>query len=171
MVSLSQAVVQAPSAMNLQSWSFVVLKDKELLQATYSDCAKQLCADAFKMQAKKHSLKEMLSDPAFNVMYNSGTLIVICAQRVGQHPDGDCCLDAENLMLAAHDSGLGTCPIGLAWPPFKQADVKNELNVPGDFLAGMPIIVCYPRRPSPPVDRKEPDVRYRSSPTACEAFF
>lgn len=101
----------------------------------------------------------MLSDSSFNIFYNSGTLIVIYAKPIGQHADWDCCLAAENLMLAAHEMGLGTCPIGLAWPLLERSDVKNNLNVPVDYLPVMPIIVGYPRKPAPSVERKEPDIR------------
>jgi nitroreductase len=101
----------------------------------------------------------MLTDPAYNIFYNSGTLILICAKPVGQHPEWDCCLAAQNLMLTAYDMGLGTCPIGLAWPLFDQPDIKQELNLPADYVAVMPIIVGYPRGALPPVERKQPEIR------------
>jgi hypothetical protein len=56
----------------------------------------------------------MLSDPAYNTFYNSGTLIVILAKSIGQHPDWDCCLAAQNLMLTVYDRSLGTSLIGLS---------------------------------------------------------
>jgi nitroreductase len=101
----------------------------------------------------------MLDDPSFNIFYNSSTLIVICAQPAGQHPDWDCCLAAQNLMLVAHDMGLGTCPIGLAWPLFELADAKKALNVPAEYQAVLPIIVGYPRTKPALVHRKPPDIR------------
>ena len=59
-------------------------------------------------------LETMLADPAFNIFYNAGTLIVIFAKPIGQHPDWDCCLAAQNLMLAAH--GMHLAPARLVWP-------------------------------------------------------
>jgi nitroreductase len=156
--SLIQAAIQAPSAVNSQPWAFVVVQDKVLLKR-YSDRAKILCARIFEAASTHKELMEKLSDPSFNIFYNSGTLIVVCAKPAGQHPDWDCCLAAQNLMLAAHDKGLGTCPIGLAWPLFEQPDVKKELNLPADYVAVMPIIVGYPRAAVPPVARKEPEIR------------
>jgi nitroreductase len=156
--ALVQAAIQAPSAINQQPWAFVVIQDKALLKV-YSDRAKVRCAETMKTGSMPEELKAMLSDPSFNIFYNSGTLIVIWAKPIGQHPDWDCCLAAENLMLAAHDIGLGTCPIGLAWPLLEQPEVKNELNVPFDYVPVMPMLVGYPRKPAPSVERNEPEIR------------
>jgi nitroreductase len=156
--TLIQAAIQAPSAMNCQPWAFIVIQDKGLLKK-FSDRAKWLCAQAFKTEPSTETLQQMLDDPSFNIFYHSGTLIVICAKPTGQHPDWDCCLAAQNLMLIAHDMGLGTCPIGLAWPLFEQADVKRELNIPPNHTAVMPVVVGHPRTKPTPIERKPPDIR------------
>ena len=156
--TLLQAAIQAPSAINQQPWAFVVIQDKSLLKR-YSDRAKVLCGEMVDAESMPEELKTMLSDPSFNVFYNSDTLIIVWAKPVGKHPDWDCCLAAENLMLAAHDMGLGSCPIGLAWPLLEQPNVKNELNVPFDYMPVMPIIVGYPRKPALSVERMEPEIR------------
>jgi nitroreductase len=156
--TLIQAAIQAPSAVNQQPWAFVIVQDKAILKR-YSDGAKILCAETMDRKSMPEELKAMLSDTSFNIFYKSGTLIVIYAKPLGEHPDWDCCLAAENLMLAAHDMELGTCPIGLAWPLLEQSDVKNELNVPFDYRPVMPIIVGYPRQPAPAVGRNAPEIR------------
>lgn len=155
--TLIRAAIQAPSAINLQPWAFVVIQDKALLKR-YSDRAKVLASEATEPAAAHPELKEMLSDPAFNIFYNAGTLIVICAKPVGQHPAWDCYLAAQNLMLAAHSLGLGTCPIGLAWTLLDQPDVKQELHIPMDYTPVVPIIVGYPRTRTTATERKEPEI-------------
>ena len=155
---LIQAAIQAPSAINQQPWAFVVIHDKALLKL-HSDRAKVLCGESMDAGSMPEELKAMLSDPSFNIFYTSGTLIVIYAKPIGQHPDWDCCLAAQNLMLAAHDMGLGTCPIGLAWPLLEQSNVKNDLYVPFNYVPVMPIIVGYPRKTAAPVGRNESEIR------------
>jgi nitroreductase len=155
--TLLWAAVQAPSAINSQPWAFVVIQDKSLLKV-YSDRAKVLCAKVFAADASHEKLMTMLADPEFNIFYNSATLIVICAKPIGQHPDWDCCLAAQNLMLTACDMGLGSCPIGLAWPLFDEPDVRQELNLPDGYKAVIPIILGYPRETLPPVERKKPEI-------------
>ncbi len=155
--ALIGAAIQAPSAINLQPWAFVVIQDKPLLKR-YSDRAKVLVRGTMDLTAAPAEINQILSDPAFNIFYNAGTLIVIYARPAGEHPDWDCCLAAQNLMLAAEDMGLATCPIGFAWSLLEQADVKQELKVPPDYVPVMPIIVGYPRQPTEPTPRKEPEI-------------
>jgi nitroreductase len=152
-----RAAIQAPSAINMQPWAFVVIQDKPLLKR-YSDRAKVLVRETMDLAAAPAELSQMLSDPAFNIFYNAGTLIVIYARPAGDHPDWDCCLAAQNLMLAAEDMGLATCPIGFAWSLLEQPDVKQELKVPVEYVPVMPIIVGYPRQPTAPTPRKEPEI-------------
>ena len=154
---LLQAATQAPSAMNEQPWEFVVIQDKPLLRS-YSDRAKALCVERMSSESSLAELKGMLDDPAFNIFYNSGTLIVICAKPVGQHPDWDCCFAGQNLMLAAHGLGLGTCPIGLAWPLFEREDIKSDLQIPAGYAAVLPIIVGHPKEPVKAVTKNPPKI-------------
>lgn len=156
-LDLLEAAVQAPSAMNEQPWAFVVIQDKSLLRA-YSDRAKALFQETMMPEREKSALKKMLSDPEFNIFYNSGTLIVICAKPVGQHPEWDCYLAGQNIMLTAHGLGLGTCPIGLSWPLFEQEDVRTELQIPAGYAAVLPIIVGYPKEPAKAVTRAAPKI-------------
>jgi nitroreductase len=156
---LIQAAVQAPSAMNLQPWAFVVVQDNALLKH-FSDRAKVLATEVMGAASMLGELRSALTDQTFNIFYNAGTLILICAKPVGEHPDWDCCLAAQNLMLAAHDLGLGTCPIGLAWPLFERPEVQQEMNIPLDYMPVLPIIVGYPSKPAPPVARNSPEILF-----------
>ncbi len=155
--ALIQAATFAPSAVNHQPWTFVVVQDKSLLKS-YSDRAKLLATQSAGLSSMPSPIKSMLADPTFNIFYNAGTLIIICAKPIGQHPDWDCCLAGQNLMLDAYAKGLGTCPIGFAWPLLEQPDVKQELKIAPEFTAVLPIIVGYPTQPPPPVPRNEPDI-------------
>ena len=57
---------------------------------------------------------------------------------------GDCCLAAQNLMLAAHAQGLGTCWIGFSSALFNDLDFQTELGIPQTLTAVSPLIVGYP---------------------------
>ena len=154
---LLDVAVHAPSAMNEQPWAFAVIQDPELLER-YSKRAKSLVLNSPQMTAKRADLQAMLKAPEFNVFYNSSTVIVIYAKPIGLHPDWDCCLAGENLMLAAKDKGLATCPIGLAWLLFDQPDVKKELNVPEDYVTVLPVILGYPAQAPAATSRKKPEI-------------
>jgi nitroreductase len=150
---LIDAAIQAPSAMNRQPWAFAVIQDERLLQRI-SDRSKQLVLAQIEpgMASSEHG--GMLQDPAFNVFYDARTLIVVCASPGDWPPNEDCCLAAQNLMLAAHGMGLGTCPIGFARGALNEPAMKHELGIPGDHTVVLPIIVGYVREHPAPTPRR-----------------
>ncbi len=165
--TLLEAAVQAPTAMHLEPWAFVVIQDRRLLKR-YSDQAKVLLTQeahahrgllrAPGASSSEEHLASMLADPDFNIFYDAGTLILVCARPMGSFVTADCWLAAENLMLAACALELGTCCIGLAVPLFNAPDVKRELGIPADVTAVAPIIVGVPAGPTPAVPRKPPEI-------------
>jgi nitroreductase len=150
---LIDAAVQAPTGMLLEPWSFVVVQDQELLKKI-SDRAIEIIQE----HGISPELQAMFARPEWNIFYNAGTLIIICAKPIGEHPDWDCCLAAENLMLAARDLGLGSCVIGFSWSALKQPDIKSLLGIPEAYQAIMPIIVGHPKQFPPSTGRKSPEI-------------
>jgi nitroreductase len=147
---LIDAAIHAPSAVNEQPWSFVVLQDRAVLRRI-SDRAKVLSLAHAKPGTTLWDHRGMLEDPSFNVFYDGGTLILVCSDSGASQRIEDCCLAAQNLMLAAHGLGLGTCPIGFAREALNELSLKGELGIPAGHSVVMPILVGYPReRPSPP---------------------
>jgi len=147
--TLLEAAVQAPTAMHLEPWGFLVIQDAALLRRL-SDGAKTLA------KAEPGSRLAQRATPEFNIFYDAGTLIVICGRPVGPFVAADCWLAAENLMLAACAMGLGSCCIGFAVPILNTPSVKRELGIPDDVTAVAPIIVGVPSGVTAPVGRKAP---------------
>ena len=161
---LLRAAVHAPTAIHLEPWAFAVVQDPVLLKRV-SDRAKTLAAmphvDAHRelpRTASSPRVPAMLIDPAFNIFYNAGTLIVICGKPMGPFVTADCWLAAENLMLAATALGLATCPIGFALAALGDREVKAELGIPSDVTAIAPIIVGAPASAPPATTRREPTI-------------
>jgi nitroreductase len=158
-LALLGAAVRAPTAVHAEPWAFVVLQDDAALKHL-SDRAKPLFvgeAHRAHLDPGGHLL-DIFASPEFNIFYNAGTLIVICAKPVGPFVVADCWLAAENLMLAAGAMGLGTCVIGSAVPALNTSDIKAELGIPAEFSAVAPIIVGHPGGETVPTARKEPRV-------------
>jgi nitroreductase len=155
---LLNAAVQAPSAMNAQPWAFLIVEGKDLLRE-YSDRAKRFLLGSLDPESPLHAYRDYLADREFNIFYDAGILVIFCAKNRDAGAAEDCCLAAENFMLAALDFGLGTCPIGFARPWLNTPEVKRELNIPAAYTAVMPIIVGYPTSvEAPPVTRMAPEV-------------
>ena len=131
--ALLDAAVRAPTAMHEEPWMFLVIQDRSVL-TRLSDRAKPLFAAQVRQSRTRHSFDAFL-DPAFNVFYDAGTLIVICTDRAGSFVAADCWLAAENLMLAAYGRGLGSCVIGSAVAALNLPEVKAELGLPEPVTA------------------------------------
>jgi nitroreductase len=164
-VGLLDAAIWAPSAVNAQPWAFGIIRDRTLLHG-YAERAKAIYLTgppvgelAGTNEPVLRFLREMLSEPGYDMFHGAGTLITIYATT----SDGvsDCYLAAQNLMLAACAMGLGTCPIGLSLPLLNQPDVKEELGVPASFVAALPIVVGHPADQPHTTTRNAPSVLYR----------
>ena len=151
------AAVQAPSAMNQQPWGFGVFHGHQRLR-DYSNRAKLHLLATYPAVFELHSRSELYENPSYDLFHGANTLIVIYATSGNLHPKEDCCLAAENLMLAAYGLGLGTCPIGFARPWFNLFETMRELDIPEHYSAVFPIVVGYPAGLTPAVAREEPNV-------------
>lgn len=155
-VELLHAAVQAPSAINQQPWAFAVFQGKERLKS-FSDRAKAHLATTLGPEVPETS-RGMIDDPQFNIFYNANTLIVICARPGGMNAAEDCCLAAQNLMLAAHAMGLATCPIGMARSWMNLPKVKMELGIPAPLSPVFPLIAGYAATQPEAVPRNAPEI-------------
>jgi len=154
---LISLATKAPSAMNSQPWAFVVINDKSKLRQYSSEAKALLLAslDEFPHLAK---YQEVLANPEFDIFYGAPALIVIYAKPEGPQPREDCCLAAQNLMLAAYAENLGTCWIGFARVYLNQPAIKAALNIPQEYEAVAPLIVGYPAAALAVVPRKPAEI-------------
>jgi nitroreductase len=142
---------------------FVIVQHPAVLKSLSDRAKKIFAAEAPRTHPDQAGrLLDILAQPDFNIFYNAGTLIVICAKPKGPFVVADCWLAAENLLLAAHAMGLGSCVIGFAVPALNTPEIKAELGIPADCTAIAPIIVGVPSGATPRSTRKEPDIIFWS---------
>ncbi len=156
---LIDAAIQAPSAVNRQPWTFTVVRDQEVLDRVST------AAKAHMLITLSHSLdtehfRTLLEDPTFHIFYHAPVLILISAIADDPWFIEDCSLAAENMMLSAYATGLGTCWIGFAQRYLNTPDGKIALGLPAAWAPVAPIVVGRPRVALPPVPRQEPVVRW-----------
>jgi nitroreductase len=140
---LIDAAILAPSAMNLQPWAFAVLLGRERIEA-YAKRAKDWLLASLSQTSYEPSIRHMLEDPQFVLFYHAPALLVVLAKSSGTQAAEDCCLAAENLMLAARNEGLGTCWIGFARPWLDLPATKTELKLPEHYHVVAPLILGHP---------------------------
>ena len=98
--------------------------------------------------------------PIFPAEHAAPALIAICATSDEPFVAYDCCLAAENLMLAAHARDLGTCWIGLSETWLNEPDGKEMTGIPANYRVIAPIVVGHPRMPPPPTTRRAPVITW-----------
>jgi nitroreductase len=146
---LIDAAIQARSALNAQPWAFVVIDDRALL-ADYDERAKAHYLTLEFPEPYRSQAREILSAPGYWLFHGARPLIVIYARSGGHHDNvADCFLAAQNLVLAACEAGLGTCPIGFARPFFGLPEVKEALEVSPESQPALPLIVGHPAGDAP----------------------
>ena len=157
--ALIDAAIQAPSAVNQQPWTFTVVSDQSMLDRISREAKSHMLATMPPSPQSDH-IRSNLIDPDFQIFYHAPVLILISADAPGPWIVEDCALAAENLMLAAHASGLGTCWIGFAQSFLNTSDGRNALDLPPAWVPVAPIIVGYPKAAPHPVPRSEPQIRW-----------
>jgi nitroreductase len=156
---LIDAAVAAPSAINQQPWTFTVVRDQALLERL-SRAARAHALESLPSGPHSAQLQSMLTGPDVNIFYRAPVLILISGEAPGPWIVEDCAMAAGNLMLAAHDAGLGSCWIGFAQSFLGTAKGKAMLGLPAAWTPVAPIIVGHPKAPTPPAPRKPPQIRW-----------
>jgi nitroreductase len=154
MESLIEAAISAPSAMNRQPWAFAALLGTERLHELSTQAHKA----ALQYLLSDSPLRSHALDPHFELFHGAAALVVVCATDAQSQSSEDCCLAAENLMLAAHAIGLGSCWVGFARPWLSQEEVKRSLGIPAMLHPVAPIVVGHPKRNDQTAARNPPKI-------------
>ena len=148
------AAILAPSAINLQPWGFTIVPGSERLHKLSTEAKQHILSHP----PTGSPIATYAADPAFDIFHGASALIVISAVDGKRQSSEDCCLAAENFMLAAHAKGLGTCWIGLARPWLNEPEVKAELGIPAEWHPVAPIVLGHPRALPSATSRHRPKV-------------
>jgi nitroreductase len=140
---LINAAILAPSARNLQPWAFAVLLNSERIEQ-YAQRAKAWLLE-YQQELGLGNLIDMLQAPNFSIFYGAPALILVLATDTTNQAAEDCCLAAQNLMLAARDRNLGTCWIGMSRRWLNLTSTKTELGLPERYPVVAPIILGHPK--------------------------
>jgi nitroreductase len=158
LLSLVDAAIQAPSAMNEQPWLFTIVTDPKLLDSIAAR-AKSFMAQSASTGGHSHA-GAMLHVEDFHIFYHAPALIVISAPAHGPWSTEDCALAAQNLMLAAYAKALGSCWIGFAQSWLRTPDGKQAVGLPDTHTPVAPIIIGHPKSNPPAVPRNAPAINW-----------
>jgi nitroreductase len=153
---------EAPSAMNSQPWRFVVVEDERakrtLLGAALpqakkiTEAVKDVDPERYAMIKKRYA---ELTDPVY---YSAPAIVFVIGN--GRYAGHSCPLACENMMLAAHSLGLGSCWVGFGAMVTDDQTVRDLLELKdGDNIFG-PILLGYPKGETQRPPKKEPKVKW-----------
>lgn len=147
---IARCGINAPNGMNKQPWAVRVVESKDFIDAT--------------TEIFKRKNQEMVKrDANFKNMYRNAPNIIVVAT-----PKGNGLVDAglmgENMMLAAHSLGLGTCCLGSA-ARFLQTDESckpylAKLNIPEGYEICYILAVGYPEESPEAKARDESKIEF-----------
>jgi nitroreductase len=134
------AAVQAPipPASGNEPWAIVIVQGRERLEE-YGARAKQY---AFEHRPDDRPL-EWTTRPGFKVFWGAPSLVLFCARTSNPEAPFDCARAGQNLVLAAHACGLGSCWVGAPMPWLSEPVIQRELGVPSGFMPAVAITLGY----------------------------
>lgn len=131
-----KAGVMAPSAMNSQPWRFSIVQGKKNI-LKYGKIV-------FKEKNKLDCLEYSPKKPE-HIFYNAPILIIVSGKKGYKYLKDDINLAVQNMFLAAHSLGIGSCWIGFANSLENNNKVKKELGIKKDMEIVAPLIFGYPK--------------------------
>lgn len=164
---LLEAAIWAPSAHNRQPWRFCVITSDETKQSLAGAMGARLRRDLARDGAPE-AVIEADAGRSYQRITQAPVLIVLCLSMsdMDVYPDAvrahneylmavqSTAMAAQNLLLAAHDAGLGAC--WMCAPLFCPDVVGATLNLPEDWQPQALITLGYPaeskEKPRKPVE-------------------
>lgn len=153
---------EAPSAMNGQPWRFVVVEDgdakRKLLSAALPQVKKltEMVKDAD--PARYEAIKKRFTELPDPVYYSAPTIVFVIGN--GRYAGHSCPLACENMMLAAHSLGLGSCWVGFGAMVLDDPEVISLLELKEDESIFGPILLGYPKGETTRPSKREPNVKW-----------
>ena len=130
--------IAAPNAMNKQAWAVRIVDSKQWIDD---------CTAAYLPTIEGTPMAEHLITPDFRNMFRNAAAVIFVAAEPSLYSGVDCGLMGENMMLAAHELGLGTCCLGSPVPFFNSeagAPFLASLNLPAGYALQYALAVGYP---------------------------
>jgi len=149
--------------MNMQPWSFLVIQNKETIHKLSENGKKAMIPLAEQIVSDPKNAAGFISflkTKGTNLFYNAPLLVIILGNKKSLTADWDCAMAAQNMMLAAHSRGIGSCWIGFAMPALMDEKILEELGAPSGYKAVAPLIFGYPQGKTAIPERREPEIKW-----------
>jgi coenzyme F420-0:L-glutamate ligase / coenzyme F420-1:gamma-L-glutamate ligase len=145
---LLEAAIHAPSSHNRQPWRFVVITTSDMKTQLADRMGERLKADRLRAADRAEDIDRDIARSRTRIT-SAPALIVVCLSTIhlNDHYERLMAIQSvaasiENLLLAAHEAGLGAC--WMAAPLYCPDVVREVLQLPDDWEAQALITIGYP---------------------------
>lgn len=147
----------APSALNKQPWEFIVITDKKLIEELSRAVKKtvrkvygflpvlKLLSASLRDERTAAALKKTAASDRDTVFYEAPLLMFIVSGSKDRWVKTDCALAAQNMMLAAHSMGLGSCFVGRGLLLHANKDLLRKIGMRRGVRIHAALTFGYPR--------------------------
>ena len=156
-----RAGTYAPSALALQPWGFVVVQDQAFLTRV-SDYCKPIMISLMKdaHDGMSDAFRALLESKGYSIYYHAPTVIMIIGKTGSRFREIDCSLCAENMMLAAHALGIGSCWVGSTEVAYDNKELMAGFRIPEGYSPVGTIVFGYPEENPEAHDKHAPAVTW-----------
>ena len=170
---LINLAIYAPSAKNIQPWNFLIIPTREkvenfalkildyfkklnslaenvFLRAGLSFLGKKELSEYYDKHyfSIKNGIKKFEEEKKDLLFHSAPAVIIISADKTERFGKDDVLLATQNILLAAHAIGLGSCLIGFAVEALKkEKKLMKFLEIPANHMVYSVIALGYPEEP------------------------
>ncbi|WP_406655559.1 nitroreductase [Methanolobus sp. ZRKC2] len=157
--TIIDAGIHAPTGFGSEPWFFVVIQNREMMKRMSDYCKPRLLAQLQDLPNENVSeFRKRLSQEDFDIFYNAPLLVIVLGSNAGFTTDYDCSMCAQNMMLAAHSMGIGSCWVGTACFIQDNEEFMSELGIPYDYKVIAPIVFGYEGKIVERPPRQDPQI-------------
>ena len=138
--AIAQAAITSPSAMNLQPWRVIVVKNKKLIDEMDAEGMRVLAA------APDKSTYERIRSRGGRLFYNAPCLIALPVDKTAHYAAYDCGIVTQTVALAAESLGVNSLICGFAKISFageRGAEFSACLGFPPNYELGLAVLLGY----------------------------
>lgn len=146
---------KAATGSNRQPWGFLTIQGKDVIQEISEEIKREL-AENLEQYPHLMQYKDWFSNPDFSIFNHASDILMIYGNTSTYYYKEDGCLAAANIMLAAHDMGIGSCWIGFAEYHMNSKTFKEKYHVPQDYELVCTMSLGYEIHELKPPKRKDP---------------
>ena len=158
--------VPRPPICTDDAWAFVVIAGVQRLTALGARAKAYAAQHQARLQSPQHPWAWPSRDD-FEVFWGAPVLVLMCARQ--HHPEApfDCCRAGQNLALAAHAAGLGSCWVGSPLPWLASDEGRQAAGLPAGYDVAVAMVLGQPAEPVPGQSAPRPTIHWHDDEAAA----